>query len=156
MISQRNPFWDEFGNDAGRFNRFIAAVADVSSVVILRFVQQVRSRERAKETLVRECDAAMAQHKRYVVLDTSLPAGRLFADEYPELLFTVYPSARNAGNWCVAAIKENPPEFKNRMDLPESWLTNPPEGCTFCHKARFTSEFTSRGAAVNALEDMLR
>lgn len=155
-ISSRNPFWDESCTDVSRYNSFVDTVADFASI-LLREIQKVRSSNKA----IRELEAVYSRNvlegdSRVVVLDKFLPAGRFFIDVHPEVLFLIYPSARNAGNWCVGAVKKDPENsFENKMDLPVSWLTNPPEGCTFCHKARFHAEFSDADLAKKAVQDIL-
>jgi uncharacterized UPF0160 family protein len=107
-------------------------------------------------------DDAVARGSRIVFLDRYLPWKPIYFDHGGEThptSFVLHPGTD--ASWRVVAIPPRPGEFGQKEPLPEAWagLTDGAleavtgvKGSVFCHKNRFIAVFTTREAALQALE----
>jgi len=67
--------------------------------------------------------------------------------------FVIYPS--NRGGYNLQTVPEKVNGFIPKENLPEEWLTELPEGCTFVHQARFLAAFDTGEHAVFAARSII-
>lgn len=96
--------------------------------------------------------------KRYLVLDEFIVGGDVY-DDFPELLFTVFPSTN--GTWTLKTVSKDKESFASRKDLPERWSglegTAFAEECgvadaVFCHRGLWICGAKSKEGAKKLLE----
>lgn len=155
LISAFNPNWNESQYNGARDIAFDEAV-DAVQRLFMKWFNRAKSAGEAKNFVRGEYNTrkATGRDTRVLSLSQFAPAGRLFVDEFPEVVYTVYPSAR--GGYSLSAVSATPGKFDNKLKLPGNWLINPPPGCTFVHNDRFMAVFSEEALAVHAAESWLR
>ena len=88
-----------------------------------------------------------------MVLDRFCPWQETVCDwnvshEYDVVEHVVFPSNRDSVN--VQAVPVEFGSFDLMYPLPEEWLENKPEGCSFVHQARFLAAFDTKENALAA------
>ncbi|MCD8133028.1 MAG: MYG1 family protein [Clostridiales bacterium] len=66
--------------------------------------------------------------------------------------FVVYPS--NRGGYNLQTVPEKVNGFTAKQSIPEEWLTERPEGCSFVHQALFLAAFDTEEHAVSAAKNI--
>ncbi|MCD8109841.1 MAG: MYG1 family protein [Clostridiales bacterium] len=66
--------------------------------------------------------------------------------------FVIYPS--NRGGYNLQTVPQKVNGFTAKRELPEEWLTERPEGCSFVHQVRFLAAFDTEEHAVLAAENI--
>ena len=96
--------------------------------------------------------------KRYLILDKFIVGGDVY-DDYPELLYTVFPSVN--GDWTIRAVSKGKETFTNRKDLPSAWSgleksalagVTGVEDAVFCHRGLWICGAESKEGALRLLE----
>ena len=88
--------------------------------------------------------------KGLVILSHYVPFN-LFLDTGVKLI--ICPSDK--GEYNINTVKVSKDSFEDKVPLPESWLENPPEGCTFVHKNRSIASFRTVEEAIIAANSIL-
>lgn len=144
MISKFNPTWIE---DATYSSGFDDAV-NLCIGIIKRYRLYSLANKMAKEEV--NVVVETVNTKGLAVLKRYLPL-HLFSDTAVKLV--VCPS--NRGGYNILTIKVSKDSFEDKISLPESWLENPPEGCTFVHRNRFIASFKTEHDAIVAANSIL-
>ena len=140
-ISSFNPSWDSGeDNDA----KFAEAVSFVQSLID-RELQKMDAEARA-EVIVKQ--ALGESDGRIVLLHKDLPWRDFLIKT--TALYAVYPSIR--GGYNIQTVPEKEGSKKPKKPLPEEWISNRPEGCTFVHPTLFIASFDTEAAAMAAAE----
>lgn len=132
-----NPFWDEPASADVRMDKFITAVT-IAEELLKRAIDRANSTSRARNTVREYYNASETKANKILVMERFAPWKEWTTEE--EVHFCVYPSER--GGWCIQSYDSS------KYPLPEEWVTNLPEGMTFCHKGRFLAAVTSKELAV--------
>ena len=109
------------------------------------------TRARKKYAAEKEVEAAVEAAKEtsgsgvIVTLDHYLPTDLFIGSG---AMFVVSPSMR--GGYQLLTVKKEVGSLEDVLSLPEEWLTNKPEGCTFVHQARFIASFDTKENAEKA------
>lgn len=138
-VSSFSPNWDE---ERSMDDAFMEAVEMLQGIVERR-VAAAQSAIKA-ESIV--CEALAASNGDVVVLSRFCPWQHVLAPSSAR--FVVFPSLRGGFNLQCVPEEDNPRGQK--CPLPEEWLSNKPEGCTFVHAGRFMASFTTEEAALRA------
>jgi uncharacterized UPF0160 family protein len=102
------------------------------------------------------------EDKRFVVLEKYIAIAGI-AEQYPDLLFVVYPS-ETGEQWMVQTVRVSPDAFESRQMLPEAWasLRNAElakitgiKDAVFCHTKRFIAGARSKEGALRLLDQAL-
>lgn len=140
-ITRMNPGWDSHDSADKRFEAAVRFAMDV----LKTWFDAYFSNRRANHGL----EAAMRaprEHQNILVLNRYMPYFNYLTQQDPQVIeYVVYPSARNAGEWCIAPVNSKV------LLLPEAWVHESVDGMTFCHKARFIASFKSAEAAIAAI-----
>lgn len=89
-----------------------------------------------------------AEYKGVLSLEKWLPSFTAIQDpKYEDARFFVFPSMR--GGYCISCLHTSE-RGVFRLGLPETWLENKPERCTFVHQSLFMANFEHREDAVRA------
>ena len=143
-ISDMNPTWDS-GEDTDQ--AFMHAVSFMQDV-IRREVRKACSMEGAgiivEEALQKSADGI-------VILPVTVPWKSVLVPS--DAYFVIYPSDRGGVN--LQAIPQGGTPYVSKRDLPEEWLTQPPDGCSFVHIGRFLASFEDVDSAVSAARAIL-
>lgn len=142
------PTWLEKNADIDA--AFLEAVSFATRVIL-------REIARAKAMIAGEGEVrkayAEAEDKRLIVLDGDFSWKDTLA-KLPEPLFVVHPQD---GTWRLYCVRDNPRQFRNRKNLPESWaglrdaklaqMTGVGDA-VFCHRNRFMAVAKSKQSAI--------
>lgn len=149
VIASFLPMWGEKDEDS----LFLEAVGFAKNLLqkeIERYSVILKKKEEFKEAYEKSKD------KRIVILEEPTPR-YLFnyvADEYPLLLYAVFPSDNK---WKIFAFRKKAGSFETRKNLPESWggLMNEElqeitgvSDAEFCHKDLFLAVAGSRNGIM--------
>ena len=150
VFTSMYPTWREKNVDTNKI--FMGCVEVAKQILIREIIHE-------KDAILAEEEVASiynnTEDKRILVLDKNYPCEEILND-YPEPLFVIYPRESD-GYWGVKAVRENPMNFKNRKNFPESWgglrdeplqkVTGVPDA-VFCHRALFLAVAKSKGGAI--------
>ena len=139
-----NPTWD-CSDEEVRNNQFMKAVSMLQGI-IQEEMRQAQANAQAKQAVE---EAIAAADNGLCVLDEYLPTN-LFAGKAN---FIISPSLR--GGYQLLTVKKNNDTMEDMISLPESWLENKPEGCTFVHQGRFIASFNTLEYAIAAAKSIL-
>lgn len=133
-IGSFNPNWDEDATNSAVNEKFMAALK-VANSILSSLVSSAVSKARAKSEVIKAIKNR--NESRVLILDRFMPWQEyLLAEETAnDILYVIYPSIR--GGYNVQAVPDEPDSFGMRKALPEEWINELPEGCTFVHPARF-------------------
>lgn len=147
FISSLNPFWDSADPETETKEGFRKAVDFCKEIIsrnIARDLAMGKAKTEVEEALKGVTDNGLIILKKYI-------PPIMFVGTEAKLL--VMPS--NRGGWNILTIKVDKDSSKDIICLPEEWLENKPEGCTFVHTARFIAAFNTKGAAITAAKTVL-
>ena len=116
----------------------------------VNFIQGILQRN------INQAKANVEAIKKIKSLEESAINGLLITEEYfptpllidSSITLEVSPSLRGGYQICTVKVAEG--SFMDKLILPEEWLTNKPEGCTFVHQNRFIASFDNKESAVKA------
>lgn len=147
IISAFNPFWDSTDPVKETQEGFDYAV-ELCRLIIRQTIMKSASMDRA-ESAVEKALKTMKPNG-LAVLSSYIPPV-MFVGTEAKLL--IAPS--NRGGYNILTVKVNKDTFEDVISLPESWVQNKPEGCTFVHVNRFIAAFDKLEDAVKAAESVL-
>ena len=124
--------------------------------MMYKFNEAVDFIQKILERAIDQAKAATKAKKKIKFLEESAINGLLVTEEYfptpllidSSITLEVSPSLRGGYQLCTVKVAEG--SFIDKLILPEEWLTNKPEGCTFVHQNRFIASFDDKESAVKA------
>ncbi len=149
-IAGLNNNWDEEGRDS--LEAFTVAV-EFAKNVLEREIKLAGDSVEAKKIATEVYNNA--KDKRVIVFDKPC-SWKSTLVEFSEPLFVVKQNFENK-NWYVSTVPVKGEQFKNRLDLPESWTGLEGEelikitgvsDAIFCHKGRFLVVAKSKEGAI--------
>lgn len=140
-ISAMNPLWDSNGNPDTEFSKARTFAEEVLEMHFNMYFSNKRCESHIEKCIENQ------QRSGVISMATYMPASNYLKTHHPDIWFTVYPSNRNPGEFCVMAVDST------QHVLPKTWLETPPEGMTFCHKALFLAQFKTREQALTAANE---
>lgn len=144
-ISAFNGGWETTPEE--REEGFTDAVAFVKGI-LEREISNMKAKQKA-EKLVK--DALAKSNNGLVILDQYLPTD-MFVGTSAKLVIS--PSLR--GGYQLLTVKKENGSFEDVISLPQAWLEEKPDGCTFIHQARFIASFETEKQAIKAGLEVLR
>lgn len=147
LISTMNPAYGDESDEIARNKCFDEAVS-LARVLIDNWLKNQERMVLAKYDYIDHVTTGLSNDGHYSVFEKYIPENTEWLSEHPELLCTVFPSARTAGAWVLMTTPVNPGKAPLRKPLPESWKKNAPTGCTFVHDGLFLAEFDSKKNAI--------
>ena len=144
IISSYNTSWYETepGLQDKRFIQALGFATDYIDNVIRRIVGEFKA-----VSLAEKIDRSK---KGLMVLPTFFPWQSYTTEED---VFCVFPNLN--GGWNAQAVPIKPGGRELKQKLPEKWLNEKPEGCSFVHKGLYIAVFDSKEHALNAIESIL-
>lgn len=146
-----NPPWDQSGDAEIVMNCFMDAVGFLKRIIDNE-IKSVEAKLRGGEIhVIPARDEAIRKGLKYMVLDQYAPFDAFIKNT--DILYAVYPSNRNPGNWTIYCARGE--GFNSsRKALPERWKNYycSPVGMTFLHNALFTASFDSKENAIKAAQ----
>lgn len=144
IISSYNTSWyeTESGLQDKRFFQALGFAIDYINNVVRKIVGEFKA-----VTLAEEIDRSK---KGLMILPTFFPWQSYTAEED---VLCMFPNLNDGWNAQAVPIKPGGRELKRK--LPEKWLNEKPEGCSFVHKGLFIAVFDSKEHALNAIESIL-
>lgn len=158
IIGSMMPKWNEnFDSINDKFNAAIAWAQTAISTLLDKVIADSNLKVVAEKVIKNNTN------DKYIVLDTYMPIERFLARE--GIMFMLYPSIRNAGNWCSKSIPNTVDD--TQLLFPEEFVTNEEKEISidskvsaykasttisFCHPKRFILEATSKENAIKATE----
>lgn len=139
--------------------QFFKAV-ELAAGILERFVAKISDRLKGEEMFWKAYQDAT--DKRFVILNTYVPIAGI-AEEYPNVLFVVYPS-ETGEQWMVQAVRKTLKSFESRKLLPEKWASlrsdelaaiSGVSDAVFCHTKRFIAGARSKEGALQLLKQAL-
>jgi len=139
-----NPVWDENVNSNDRFFETVELMTPVFEAELRR----VNSAAKAEALVKADADKAV---NGIMVMEEYRPWEDIILENYPDILFVVFPSNRNIGAWNIRTVPDMPGSFSGRKLFPTEWLGNPDAslGMTFCHVNNFLAEAKDFQSALN-------
>jgi len=143
------PTWEESVTFDERFAEIVAYFKKLLQYEIRGVEARFSSEEVIKKIY------ADASDKRFIVLDKYYPSKHLI-DEWPEPIYTIYPSFDGA-QWMVSALRKEKDSFASRKSLPSSWAglrsadlakVSGVADAQFCHNALFIAAAKSKDGAI--------
>lgn len=147
----------------GDFDRWYLRAVDVASDYLRAFRAGVRRAEEAAETVRAAMRAAVAEERNVLFFDRYVkwkPTYFAEGGQAHPTQYALFPGPKGK-DWRVVTIPVELGSREDKRKLPESWgglegaaleeVTGVP-GSVFCHRNRFIASFTSREAALKALE----
>ena len=142
-ISAFNPEWDsETASDEAFAHALVFVIG-----IITREINRAKSEERAKgivEKAFRESDGNV------VVLPYYVPWQYFLIPTSAE--YVLYPS--NRGGYNLQTVRKDISTKESKRLLPEEWLSEKPEGCTFVHPGRFIACFENLRSAITVASEL--
>ena len=146
-----NPPWNESGNPDIVMDCFMDAVSFLKRILDNE-IKSVEAKIRGGEQYVIPArDEAIRKGLKYMVLEQYAPFDAFIRDT--DILYAVYPSNRNPGDWTVYCARGD--GFNSsKKTLPEYWKNKhcSPVGMNFLHTALFTATFNSKETAIKAAQ----
>lgn len=139
VLSWFNPGWNEVSDFDGAFR----AAVSVAELVLLRAVTYANGKAEADQLAL---SAYLTAEDRSVVVLSQFHPWQEVLTGFIEPLYVVFPDS--VSGWRVQCVPVEAGSFESRKPLPEGWLIQKPEGCTFVHRNRFIAGAYSREAAV--------
>lgn len=147
LIASFNPSWYENEDEV------FPLVMDLSQVVLTNFIKRYAGKVLARETVR---SAQLLHGGQVMLLDACLPWVTVVAEEFPTVLFVVYPVGSGAARqWQLRAAPNE--DMTPRIKLPASWagrergalaaVTDEPTSL-FCHRSRHLAGATSFEGAL--------
>ena len=142
MISSYVPVW----NDPTPMDfAFTSAVC-----VVRELIYNAQAEESAVIAAKAKIDASLEESTNDgVILNTFVPWQSYIVPTNKR--FVIYPSR---GQWTLQSVPVTYGSFQCRTPLPEQWLEQKPEGCTFVHTGLFLAAFTNREDAIQAANNL--
>ena len=140
------PSWDSSESMDEAFFRAV----DFMQAILKREIARAEAELRARDLVEDAC--AKAEIPQIIVLPQFAPWQEVLCGMEGSL-FVIFPGAR--GGFNLQCVPVAPNSFQQKQALPENWLTNKPEGCTFVHANRFLAVFATEEQAVNAAKSLL-
>ena len=143
------PTWSESATFDERFQELVVFFKQTLAYEIRGVEARYSSEEVIKKIYAESPD------KRYIVLDKYYPSKHLI-DEWPEPIYTVYPSFDGA-QWMLSALRKEKDSFGSRKPLPASWAglrdtelakVTGVADAQFCHNALFIAAAKSKEGAI--------
>lgn len=131
-IATFNPFWNENGDFQTAFDTAVS----LAQTILQRAIDSANSNTEAKDIVAAALQSDDSTDT-VLVLDRFVPWQKHIPDT---IRFAVFPALR--GGWNVQSVNSNV------FPLPAAWLTQLPEGMTFCHPGRFLAACTDKATAI--------
>lgn len=148
------PTWEERGNEAMMYERFMAAVTKARA-----FLERYIVVQRASVTAVREITEThnASQNKELIVFPKDYERYNFMQtlSHLPEIKFFIYPN--HSGTWTSETVPVSEDTFEKRKSFPEAWAglsddalvsVSGVEDAYFCHNGRFVAYARSQEGAI--------
>lgn len=145
LIGAMNPQWDSNVSFDDAFNNAVQLMCNI----IENEIKAAKSRINAK-TVFDSSNRIM--NGKVLILPKYIPWKAYVSNT--DLEYVIAPGMRN--DICIECVPKdviNDP-FSQKKPLPQQWLENKPEGCTFVHTSRFLAAFDTKENAVKACEKL--
>ena len=146
-VHQMNQLWCADDTPDEKFKEAV----EMAIPILLHAIMAIKADEMAEDIYNH---AKTVFDGKIVVLPRYVPWHEFATAEWSNAVFVIHPS--NRGGYMVQCV---PPDaehgFQQRLPLPESWLAEKPDGCTFVHKALFCASFDTQESAIAALSTLL-
>ena len=145
-----NVPWNKSSDVELVMSRFNKAV-DYLMNIISNEVESANAKIDAGNVVNIAKEEAIENDQKYIVLKQYAPFNAYIKDT--DILYAVYPSNRNPGDWTVYCARGDGFNSSKKL-LPEHWKNKycSPIGMTFLHNGLFTATFDSLDHAINATQ----
>lgn len=155
VLSSFNPSWFEEERDP------FELMMDLSQVILCNFINRFAGKLLARDKVR---NAAQICGGKVLLLDKCVPWVNIVADEFPEVLFAIYPvsAGENETQWQIRCAVDA--SMRPRSQLPASWgglerevlsRVNGVPGAVFCHRSRHLAGAMTQDAALAMAERAL-
>jgi uncharacterized UPF0160 family protein len=154
FLMVEKPTWEERGNEALMYERFMAAMEKAKTFLARYIVVQKASIDARREIIATynatENKSLVVFRKDYERFNFIYTLATL-----PEIKFFIYPD--NAGTWSTETVPVGESSFEKRKPFPEAWAglhddalvaASGVEDAFFCHNGRFLCKSRTQEAAI--------
>ena len=148
FFSLFNPAWNE---EKTSDEAFLEAVEYGT-----KFISEIVLKEKARQQASPYVQSKIAKSTdNILLLEHRVPWQT--AAKKSNILFAIYPT--EDGLFALQAtptIESDARTKTNKIDMPEYWLENPPNGCYFVHKTLFFATFDTHENAIEAAKEAIK
>lgn len=141
-LSWFNPGWQE-ANSPYAFDEAFEDAVRFAEDVLLRAVAYANGKAEADQLAL---SAYLNAEDRSVIVLQQFHPWQDVLTVSQEPLYVVFPDS--VSGWRVQCVPTEAGSFESRKPLPEEWLTQKPEGCTFVHRNRFICGAATKETAL--------
>lgn len=157
VIGSMRPRWDRENPETT--NAAFEEAVKFATEVLLRQFLKAWSSEDAETFILEKWKEQKEKTPHLLILSQYVPWTGFVTNyelNHPNMMdiwYVVYPS--NRGGYNLEGVPKSPGTLELKYPLPEGWLAEKPNGCTFVHNGLFLANFKTKEKALEALSDIL-